>query len=174
MQRIWIIGTTGSGKTTLGKNIAERLNIPAIDLDELHWLPAWKSVSTEEMIEAVNQATSDENWVISGNYTVTQRYLTRADTLIWLDYPFTIVSSQLLRRTFRRVCQGELCCNGNRETVRNMLSRDSILIWLLKTYWKRKRLDALKLVDPQYKHLQKHHFQRPRQTADWLKTLGNV
>ncbi|MCB9227769.1 MAG: AAA family ATPase [Chitinophagales bacterium] len=39
MMRIYIVGTTGSGKTTLATKIAEKLNIPLIDLDELHFKP---------------------------------------------------------------------------------------------------------------------------------------
>ena len=35
--RINIVGTSGCGKSTVGKHIAERLNIPYIQLDELHW-----------------------------------------------------------------------------------------------------------------------------------------
>ena len=31
---------------------------------------------------------------------------------------------------------GERCCNGNEESLARSLGRDSILLWLLKTYWR--------------------------------------
>jgi hypothetical protein len=45
----------------------------------------------------------------------------------------------LLRRTLRRVVSQEELWNGNRESWRMMLSRDSILLWFLHTYWRRRR-----------------------------------
>jgi len=39
MKRIVIIGTSCSGKTTLAKTIALKLNIKHIELDKLHWKP---------------------------------------------------------------------------------------------------------------------------------------
>ncbi len=40
-QRIAIVGTTGSGKTTLAQQLSQRINVPHIELDALHWEPNW-------------------------------------------------------------------------------------------------------------------------------------
>ena len=171
MQRIWIIGATGSGKTTLGKQLAQKLHNTAIDLDDLNWLPDWQCVSTEELVKAVEGATEAEQWIISGNYSQTQKYMTRADTLIWLDYSFSLVLWQLLKRTCRRMFKGELCCNGNRESLKMTLSRESIILWLFRTYRKRKKIGLATMVNPSLAHIQMHHFKSPRQTANWLQSL---
>ena len=39
--RIYVVGTTGSGKTTLAREIARRLRMPQIELDALHWESGW-------------------------------------------------------------------------------------------------------------------------------------
>jgi len=36
MQRISVVGTSGSGKTTVARRIAEALGFPHVELDALH------------------------------------------------------------------------------------------------------------------------------------------
>jgi adenylate kinase family enzyme len=38
-RRIAIYGPTGSGKTTFGRALGQRLGLPVIDLDTIFWLP---------------------------------------------------------------------------------------------------------------------------------------
>lgn len=42
MNKIIIIGTTGSGKSTVAKKLSEKLNVPHIQLDFLFWKPNWE------------------------------------------------------------------------------------------------------------------------------------
>ena len=58
--RINVIGTSGSGKSTLSKRIAEKLNIPYVEMDALFWKPNWTESSDEEFFPKVAQATSGE------------------------------------------------------------------------------------------------------------------
>jgi shikimate kinase len=39
MQRIVVFGASGSGKTTIGRWLAEQRGLPFADLDDLHWCP---------------------------------------------------------------------------------------------------------------------------------------
>ena len=53
---------------------------------------------------------------------------------------------RLLRRTFSRVVRREELWGGNRETLRNFLfSRDSLLLFALRTYRPRRRLYPVQL-----------------------------
>ena len=58
MKRIVIIESCGSGKTTLGKHLAENLNYPVTDLDDLYWLPNWTMRPKEEFASLIEDATS--------------------------------------------------------------------------------------------------------------------
>jgi adenylate kinase family enzyme len=171
MERIWIIGASGCGKTTLGKILAEKLETDATDLDELNWLPGWQTVSVEELTWMVDAVTSEKQWVISGNYSSQEKFMSRADTIIWLDYPFSTVLSRLMKRTFRRIYYKELCCNGNREALNKLFTRDSIILWLFRTYRKRKQKGYEIMNAPNHSHLRIHHFTKPNQTNDWLNSL---
>ena len=59
--RINVIGTSGSGKSTLAKRIAEKLDIPYIELDELFWKPNWTESTDEEFFPKVARAVSGED-----------------------------------------------------------------------------------------------------------------
>ena len=39
--RIVVLGTTGSGKTTVARALAQGLTIPHVELDALRWDPNW-------------------------------------------------------------------------------------------------------------------------------------
>ncbi len=83
MQKITIIGTSCSGKTTLARRLSQKVNIPHIELDQLHWRENWNV--NPNFVTEVEFATSKDRWVIDGNYTkVRQQIWDKADTIIWL------------------------------------------------------------------------------------------
>ena len=45
MKRIMIIGCGGAGKSTLARQLGEKLNLPVVHLDKLFWLPGWEHIS---------------------------------------------------------------------------------------------------------------------------------
>lgn len=45
-QRIQVIGASCAGKTTLGRALSARLDLPFTDLDELWWSPGWARFAT--------------------------------------------------------------------------------------------------------------------------------
>lgn len=147
MRRICVIGTTGSGKSTLAATIGGRLGIPVVELDALHWEANWTEAEPLVLRRRVGAATAGDRWVADGNYS-SVRDLTwdRADTMIWLDYPFWIVARRLVGRTLRRGVRREVLWNGNRERLWvQFLTRDSLLLWFVRT-WGRRRRDYPRLL----------------------------
>jgi adenylate kinase family enzyme len=47
VNRSLVVGTSGSGKTTFARAIAERLGLPRIELDALQWEPSWTEASDD-------------------------------------------------------------------------------------------------------------------------------
>ena len=171
-QRISVIGTSGSGKTTLARQIVQWLTIPHIELDALHWEPNWVEVPNDVMRDRVSQALSCSAWVVDGNYSqVLDIVWSQAETVAWLDYSLPVIMSRLMQRTFQRVITQQEVCNGNRETWKTSFSRDSILLWALQTYKKRRKEYPILLNKPEYAHLQVVHLLSPQATRDWLSSL---
>ena len=174
-QRIVVVGTTSAGKSTLGRQLSERLGHPFIDLDALHWEPNWKAASEADFQARVDAATSARSWVVAGNYhAVRDQIWPRAELIVWLDYSFPVVFWRLLTRTIRRGVTGEELWNGNRENFwwhLKIWSDESLFHWLFKTYWRRKREYPLLLDLPQHAHLVPQRLRSPRETEAWLRGI---
>ena len=169
-QRIIIVGTTGSGKTTLASSLAEGLNIPFIELDALHWGPNWTPASRDDFRESVSHALSGDAWIADGNYnSVRDIVWNRANTLIWLDYSLWVIYRRLIPRTLSRIVHREELFNGNRETWRGgLFSRDSLFLWALKTHHRHRQMYEVDLASPDYAHLTVLRFHHPHDTDRWL------
>lgn len=171
-QRISVVGTSGSGKTTLARQISQRLAIPHIELDALYHEPNWTEAPTDVFRKRVEQALSGDSWVVDGNYSKVRDIVwSRADTVLWLDYPLPVIMRRVVRRTFQRVVKQEELWNGNRETWQTTFSRDSIILWALTTYQKNRNQYLILLSQPEYAHLKILHLRSPKTTHTWLLSL---
>jgi hypothetical protein len=55
-------GVTGSGKTTLAAQIAERTGLPWHSVDDLTWEPDWVGVPFDEQRMRIEGICSDDRW----------------------------------------------------------------------------------------------------------------
>jgi adenylate kinase family enzyme len=175
MKRIAIIGTTGCGKTTLAAEISRLLGLVHIELDALNWQPGWTMVPDEVFRQTVSAAVHATQWVTDGNYrSVRDLVWERADCLVWLDYRLSLVLRRLLGRTMTRISSGQTCCNGNQESLRKAFSRDSIILWALKTHGRLRREypSLLQQCARQGKTIVVHRS--PKETQAWLDTFRSA
>ncbi len=135
MNRIRVVGSSGSGKTTTARAIAERLGIPHLELDAVHWLPDWEERDADEFRATVAGFAARPRWVIDGNYggRMGEGIDHLVDTFVWLDLPRWRVFLAVLGRTLRRsITREELWGTGNRERIRTLFKRDpaeNIVLW---------------------------------------------
>lgn len=175
MQRILVIGTTGTGKSTLARQLAEKLGLAYADGDDFHHLPGWKERPLEEFRGLVDAATQGEKWVLAGNYFSKANDITwpRADTVIWLDMPFAVNFWQLFKRTVKRLRTGEVICNGNYESFRlQFMTKESLFIWFLKSWGKnRERYAAIFAKPEDYPHLTLIRLRSHRHNQEFIDKL---
>lgn len=102
MQRIILIGSGGAGKSTLAKQIAERLDIPVIHLDFHFWNPGWVETPRPEWEKKVTDLLEGQSWVMDGNYGNTAALrMAFADTIIFLDFPRHLCLWRAIKRIIR-------------------------------------------------------------------------
>ena len=173
MDRVVVVGTSCAGKTTLARQLSLALGAPHIELDAIHWQPNWEARSAEEFRQLVGDAVAGERWVVDGNYSVSRDIVwSRATAIVWLNYPFRVVLWRALYRTTRRVISREEMWSGNRETIRQaFFSRDSIILWAISGYRRRRRKYRRLLDNRVFPHLQVIELRNPTEAealAAWL------
>jgi adenylate kinase family enzyme len=171
-KRILVYGVTGSGKTTLAREIAAITGLPWHSMDdEVGWLPDWVERPRDEQRALVSKIVSSEEWVLDTAYGHWRDLvLSRAELIVALDYPRLVSLVRLTRRTARRIFTREMACNGNTESLRLQLSSDSILAWHFRSFArKRERITAWR-ADPSNPPVVR--LRSSRKTDEWLATLS--
>jgi adenylate kinase family enzyme len=175
MNRISVIGSSGSGKTTVARALAERLAIPYLELDAVFHQPGWVARPDEEFRSIVSDFAEGDRWVIDGNYTshgVAQAVWPRADTIVWLDPPRGVVMRRVVSRTLRRVVTREELWNGNREPWTNLYSHDpykNIIVWAWTRFaGVRQRYEGY-LGSPEWSHLGVVRLRTRGEVGEFLK-----
>ncbi|HEX6988301.1 MAG TPA: adenylate kinase [Bacillota bacterium] len=172
-RRILVIGTSGSGKTTMAARLSHLLGCRHIELDALYWGPQWTHPPLDDFRRRVTEAIGPDRWVVDGNYSMVRDILwRRADTIVWLDFTLPVIMGRLLRRTLRRVLSREELWNGNRQELFELFTRNSILWWALTTYRRRRREYPELFRRPEYRHLRVIRLRSPRAAASWLREVA--
>lgn len=88
MQRILIIGNAGSGKSTFARQLAQKLDLPLVHLDQIYWQGNWEHLSREEFDVLLQAELEKPQWIIDGNFnrTIPHR-LQYCDTVFFFDLP---------------------------------------------------------------------------------------
>jgi adenylate kinase family enzyme len=133
VRRVSVVGTSGSGKSTVARKLAQILGVPFLELDGVNHQPEWTPLPVDEFRRVVAAATAGDGWVIDGNYSAVRALVwDRADTVVWMDLPKRTVMRQIVWRTLRRVAFRKELWNGNRERWRNFFSwnpNESVISW---------------------------------------------
>lgn len=168
--RILVYGVTGSGKTLLAERISGATGIRWHAVDDLTWEPGWVEVPEDEQRRRIAAICAEERWVLDTAYG---RWLdiplARVELIVALDYPRWLSLSRLIRRSIVRAVGGEPVCNGNRESFRNIFSRNSIIVWHFKSFRRKRRRIRAWEAEPTGPEVVR--LASPQETEQWLAGL---
>jgi adenylate kinase family enzyme len=96
--RTVVIGNSGSGKSWLAKRLGERTSTQTIHLDEIFWLPGGfnEKRSPSEVQNLVDTKKVETDWIVEGVFgDLASQFLSSAQNLIWLDFPWNVCKQRL-------------------------------------------------------------------------------
>ena len=101
MRRIIVVGSQGSGKTSLALSLGRKLGLPVVHLDVLYWRPGWKPSDKASFRANVTEAIAGDAWIVDGSFSDLAFDLTiaRADILVVIDRPRWLCQWRILWRS---------------------------------------------------------------------------
>jgi adenylate kinase family enzyme len=163
VRRIAVIGNGGGGKTRLARALGQHLGIPVHEVDEVQWLPGWRRAPLDEVAHTLDAWTADDHWIIDGfgPWPVIDRRMTRADTIVYVDFPFRTHLWWAAKRQFvslvRRRAWGGQSAPPSPVLLFHTLRRVHAM-----------RSDLLELVTKSGRAAKLVHLRSPRDAARWL------
>lgn len=99
MNRVAVLGSGGSGKSTFAQSLAEITGLPLFHLDEYYWHPGWVETPLDDWRVIQSGLAAHDRWIIEGNYSGTYDLrLPRADTVIVLSPPRRVCVYRVVKR----------------------------------------------------------------------------
>lgn len=102
LKKIMIIGSPGTGKSTLAKRLRNLTNFPTYSLDAMFWQPGWVQSDTKSFRQKLEDVVNTEKWIIDGNYSNhLDLRLPKADLVIYLDFIMPICLFRVIKRSLK-------------------------------------------------------------------------
>jgi adenylate kinase family enzyme len=87
MRRVSVVGSSGWGKSTVGRSSDERPGVPLAELDAIHHLQHWTRIGPEGVLRQVGAVSDGDASVVDGTYGHLEfvRIRTRREIRRWFD-----------------------------------------------------------------------------------------
>lgn len=173
--RILIIGRTGSGKTTLARELATTIGVPHVELDALYFGPNFSTIPLPLLRERTSAAIAGERWVTDGNKSAVRDLVwPRADTIIWLDYPLVVSLWRLGKRALWRttVLKEQAEKTGKKSGLpQQFIAGAKSVLTALRSHMDQRREFPILFAKPENQHLAVVRLHSPQATQRWLARI---
>jgi adenylate kinase family enzyme len=165
--RVLVAGPSGAGKTTLCRRLAEKFDLPHIELDQLYYRTGW--ATQDDFVTRVTEIAKTPEWITEWHYPEVQKtLLENAELLIHLDYPRWLAYTSTVLRTMQRSLHKEVLWDGLVEPAPWRFIRDEEHI--LRTSWRDHTTEQLQLLAkaPECHGVRIMAFRRPQALSSWV------
>jgi adenylate kinase family enzyme len=101
MQRLVIVGCSGSGKSRLAAALGHRRSLPVIHADREFWQPGWTDPDNDAYRAKIDRLTTSDAWIFDGAPgRVPDIVLPRADAVVWIEQPAWLCAARAYVRMF--------------------------------------------------------------------------
>ena len=167
MERICIIGCSGTGKTALADNLGKELNLPVYHIDGINYLSNWEKRDKKERDRIIIEKTSLDKWVIDGNYNATlYERLKKSDFVIFLDYSTISHVLGVLKRYIKLKGKERKEIPGCKEKL------DKKFLLYVLNFKRKKRIKIIELLNKVDSN-KVHIFKSRRKLNKWYKNKFN-
>ncbi|MFG1697231.1 topology modulation protein [Nonomuraea sp. NPDC049309] len=88
MNRVVVVGSGGSGKSHVARELGRLLQVPVIHLDAVYYDDEWNPLPPEKFEAAQRELVGEPCWVIDGNHNSSLYIrLAACDTVVMMDVP---------------------------------------------------------------------------------------
>ena len=170
MQRILVGGSSGAGKSTMARHLATTLGLRYVEVDSLFHGPGW--TQRPEFVADMAAVVAGDRWVIDHDYDAARHLVwPRLDTFVWLDYPRRLTAWRVVRRSLVRGALRRELWNGNRESLRHMLtSAEHPVRWSWEHHRAKRAHFEQWVLRQENAHVRVVRLRTPREARRWLKS----
>jgi len=173
MQRVMVIGGSGSGKSTVARKLGDITGLPVVHIDKIHWLPGWVERPETERYELIRDIVATEQWIFDGNYSSTFELRTaRADTIVFLDISTPRRVARVLWRTVSSYgrTRPDMTQDCPERLDSNYVS--FVVNWVARYHFRGARARAIALVEKARSKATVHHLKSPRDVRRFLADIA--
>jgi adenylate kinase family enzyme len=176
-RRILVLGRTGSGKTTLARDLAAQIKVPHVELDSLYFGKNFSTAPLPVLRERTREAISGDRWVTDGNKRAVRDLVwPRADTVIWLDYPLRVSLWRLAKRALRRTSALRTQDHsGDADRLsKQLIAAARGVVTALRSHRGQRRDYPQLFAQEENQHLAVVRLRSPRATRRWLALVAHT
>lgn len=104
LNRVYLLGTSGTGKTYLGNILSKKLKLPFYDSDNVYFIKKFTlSRTKEQRKKLLDKIAKKKKWIIDARGSAWSRDpMKKADLIIWLQPNIFVRTYRILKRYFSR------------------------------------------------------------------------